>query len=82
MLFGKDVLGVNNKTAIQSIIVGDPAKALHLSEYLKSLGFYACAMRSPTVPVGTDRIRITLRSKHTFLQIDGILQTIKNYLGG
>ena len=81
LLFGENISGINNKTAIQSIIIGDPAKALHLSEYLKSLGFLACAMRSPTVPVGTDRIRITLRSKHTFLQIDGILQAIKNHLG-
>ena len=82
LLFGNKMPGINNKSAIQSIIIGDPAKALSLSDHLKKCGFLACAMRSPTVPLGTDRIRITLRSKHTFQQIDGILQAIKNYLGG
>ena len=81
LLFGNKMPGINNKSAIQSIIIGDPAKALSLSNHLKKRGFLACAMRSPTVPIGTDRIRITLRSKHTFQQIDGIFYAIKKYLG-
>ena len=42
------------------IIIGDNDKTLLISEQLKSLGYYIPAIRPPTVPVGTSRLRISL----------------------
>jgi len=70
---------VNNNSAVQGVLIGDSQKALALSEYLKQTGFFACAMRSPTVPLGSERIRLTIRSAHDFLQIDSLLSTIHDY---
>ena len=51
-------------TAIQPIVVGEPEKAMLASEKLNALGLWVTAIRSPTVPVGTDRLRVTLSASH------------------
>lgn len=50
---------------IQPVLIGDPARAIQLSDKLKSLGLWVAAIRSPTVPKGTDRLRITLSASHS-----------------
>ena len=52
-------------TAIQPLIVGDNEAALTLSAALESRGLWVPAMRPPTVPVGSARLRITLSASHT-----------------
>lgn len=52
-------------TAIQPLIVGDNAQALHLMDLLWQRGVWAPAIRPPTVPAGTARLRISLCSAHT-----------------
>ncbi|MFT6350472.1 MAG: 8-amino-7-oxononanoate synthase [Psychromonas sp.] len=55
---------VDSRTAIQPIIIGDSVKTLRIADKLKSLGFWTTAIRPPTVPVGTARLRITLTVNH------------------
>lgn len=52
-------------TAIQPLLVGDNRQALGLSEGLRERGIWVAAIRPPTVPQGTARLRITLSAAHT-----------------
>jgi glycine C-acetyltransferase/8-amino-7-oxononanoate synthase len=52
------------------ILVGDAAKALAFAEQLMTHAIYAPAVRPPTVPDRTSRIRVTVTSEHTPEQID------------
>jgi len=54
----------NSQTAIQPIIIGDSLKTLQIADKLKNLGFWTTAIRPPTVPIGTARLRITLTVNH------------------
>ena len=51
-------------SAIQPLIVGDNRAALALSHYLQERGLWVKAIRPPTVPPNTARLRITLTSAH------------------
>ncbi|MCF6235555.1 MAG: 8-amino-7-oxononanoate synthase [Gammaproteobacteria bacterium] len=55
----------NSKTAIQPLIVGDSKRAIALSEALLKRGILVSAIRPPTVPKGTARLRVTLCATHT-----------------
>lgn len=63
-------------SAIQPIIVGDDARALRLTEALRRRGFWISAIRPPTVPEGTARLRVTLSAAHTEAQVDGLLEAL------
>ena len=60
-----------SNTAIQPLIVGSNHAALALSEYLQTKGILVPAIRPPTVPVNTARLRISLSAAHTQ---DNVLQ--------
>jgi 8-amino-7-oxononanoate synthase len=68
-----------SETAIQPIVLGDAAQALALSAYLEDQGFLAVAIRPPTVPHGTARLRITLSTAHQPEQIEGLLTALLCY---
>jgi 8-amino-7-oxononanoate synthase len=52
-------------TAIQPLLIGDNHRALQLSEGLRERGIWVAAIRPPTVPQGTARLRITLSAAHS-----------------
>lgn len=52
-------------TAVQPIVIGDNAESLQAAANLYEQGFWVPAIRPPTVPVGTARLRITLSAAHT-----------------
>ena len=52
-------------TAIQPLLVGDNQAALELSDALRERGIWVAAIRPPTVPQGTARLRITLSAAHS-----------------
>ena len=54
-----------SETAIQPLVVGSNHAAVSLSEYLQKLGILVPAIRPPTVPVNTARLRISLSAAHT-----------------
>jgi 8-amino-7-oxononanoate synthase len=69
---------VDSNTAIQPLIVGDNAAALALAAALDAQGLWVPAIRPPTVPMGTARLRITLSAAHTAQDVqrlvDGLSQ--------
>jgi 8-amino-7-oxononanoate synthase len=60
-------------SAIQPLLVGDPGRAVQLSERLRAQGVLIGAIRPPTVPAGTSRLRITLSAAHSESQVDQLL---------
>jgi 8-amino-7-oxononanoate synthase len=69
---------MESSTAIQPILIGDNAAALALAAVLDAQDLWVPAIRPPTVPVGTARLRITLSAAHTPADvqrlIDGLTQ--------
>ncbi len=60
------------------IIIRDTEKTLALAEYLMEAGVYLLAIRPPTVPEGTSRLRATLMATHTEAQIDKTLDALES----
>ena len=60
-------------TPIIPILVGDAEIALSFAEHLFTEGVYAPAIRPPTVPNATSRVRVTVTSEHTVNHIDQAL---------
>jgi len=56
-------------TAIQPVIVGANAEALHAAAVLHEHGIWVPAIRPPTVPANTARLRITLSAAHTVAEV-------------
>lgn len=61
---------------IQPLIVGDPARALSLSRALLQRGLLIGAIRPPTVPEGTSRLRVTLTAAHRVADVDRLLEAL------
>lgn len=68
---------LNSPTAIQPIIVGDDSTVIEMSSKLFELGFAVSAIRPPTVPEGSARLRITLSANHTEEQIEQLLAALQ-----
>ncbi len=66
----------NSTTAIQPVIMGDEQRTVKISEKLFEAGFLVSAIRPPTVPEGTSRLRITLSASHTQSHIEQLLIAI------
>lgn len=62
-----------SQSPILPIIVGDPDRAMTMAQSLFAHGVYAPAIRPPTVPPATSRIRLTITAEHTPEQIDRAL---------
>jgi 8-amino-7-oxononanoate synthase len=71
-----DLPDTNSSTAIQPIMIGEVEAAMKLSASLKEAGLLVSAIRPPTVPEGTSRLRITLCAEHSQQQIDRLISTI------
>ena len=65
-----------SETPIQPLIVGHTAAALAASQALWDRGILVPAIRPPTVPEGTARLRITLSAVHTEAQVDRVLDAL------
>lgn len=65
-------------SAIQPIILGDSATAIAWSEALKQQGLWVTAIRPPTVPKGSARLRVTLSAAHSLADVDTLLTALAN----
>ncbi|MEO7158621.1 MAG: aminotransferase class I/II-fold pyridoxal phosphate-dependent enzyme, partial [Vicinamibacterales bacterium] len=65
-----------SRTPIQPLVVGENAAVLALSAALWERGFWVPAIRPPTVPAGTARLRITLTAAHTMEDVDGLTDAL------
>jgi 8-amino-7-oxononanoate synthase len=67
---------INSPTAIQPLLLGSTVKTMDTSTRLLEKGFYVTAIRPPTVPKGTSRLRITLTAAHSEEQVDQLLDAL------
>ncbi len=67
-----------SETAIQPIMLGDSELALRVSDTLKKSGIWCTAIRPPTVPKGSARLRITLSAQHDFEQISHLVNSLSS----
>ncbi len=67
-------------TPIQPVIVGTDTRALQLAEAMQAKGFDVRAVRPPTVPEGTARLRIALTLNVTMGDVDQMVATLKTSL--
>jgi 8-amino-7-oxononanoate synthase len=65
-----------SKTAIQPILTGDEKTTVELSEKLFNKNILVTAIRPPTVPEGTARLRVTLSAAHSTEQIDQLVDAL------
>jgi 8-amino-7-oxononanoate synthase len=63
-------------TPIQPILVGDAARASRWSQALLDEGVLITAIRPPTVPEGSARLRVTLSAAHSASQVDALLDVL------
>ena len=68
---------MNSTTPIIPILVNDPLKALSLSKCLWQQGILVQAIRPPTVPLGTSRLRLTVTATHTQEDLDQLLNAVR-----
>ncbi|MFT5976664.1 MAG: 8-amino-7-oxononanoate synthase, partial [Gammaproteobacteria bacterium] len=64
---------MHSATAIQPIVIGGNNHAISLSEKLLKFGIQVSAIRPPTVPAGSARLRITLSTSHEKADIDQLI---------
>ena len=69
-------------TPIQPLIVGDNRAALDLAEGLRSRGIWVPAIRPPTVPEGTARLRIALSAAHDAEHVDELATALHELARG
>ena len=67
---------MDSPTPIQPILVGDSERALRLSALLRERGLQVGAIRPPTVPAGSARLRVTLSSAHSEAQLERLLAAL------
>lgn len=63
-------------TPIQPIHIGDAGRAMRLSQMLRECGLMVTAIRPPTVPAGSARLRVTLSAAHTQAQVQLLLNAL------
>ncbi|MFV3404368.1 8-amino-7-oxononanoate synthase [Pseudomonas sp. NY15463] len=67
---------MDSHTAIQPILIGDAARAMALSQRLRERGLLVTAIRPPTVPAGSARLRVTLSAAHSEAQVQLLLNAL------
>ena len=76
---GAEQLGyelINSNSPIQPLLIGSSEKAMQLAAWLESEGVLITAIRPPTVPEGTARLRVTFCAEHTMEQVDRLLSLL------
>ncbi len=69
-----------SSSPIQPLVLADSARTLAVSEQLFAAGFWVAAMRPPTVPKGSARLRITLSADHSEQQVDALIEVLATAL--
>ncbi|WP_198263272.1 8-amino-7-oxononanoate synthase [sulfur-oxidizing endosymbiont of Gigantopelta aegis] len=68
---------MDSATPIQPILIGDNEQALMMSQKLQQQGFLVTAIRPPTVPKGTARLRVTLCAEHDEQDVEQLLAALE-----
>lgn len=67
----------SSSTPIQPVILGSNANALLAAKLLDESGYWIPAIRPPTVPVGSSRLRITFSANHSEDDLRGLINTLQ-----
>jgi 8-amino-7-oxononanoate synthase len=81
---GCQQLGLNlmaSPTPIQPILIGEADAAMAISAALEARGIFVGAIRPPTVPAGSARLRVTLSAGHSEAQVDELLEALGQVIG-
>jgi 7-keto-8-aminopelargonate synthetase-like enzyme len=70
------VTAVDSPSPIVPVLLGDSERALQVAAALLSKRFYVPAIRPPTVPAGSSRLRLSVRSDHSLEQLDLVLREL------
>jgi len=76
---GAEAIGLelmDSLTPIQPILIGDAGRAMQLSRMLRERGLLVTAIRPPTVPAGSARLRVTLTAAHSAAQVQLLLNAL------
>ena len=73
-------LGLNtpSESQIVPVVVGDSRSAINLAESLRDAGFFVKAIRPPTVPEGTARIRLSVTANHSAGDVHRLLEALSS----
>ncbi|MCS6873302.1 MAG: 8-amino-7-oxononanoate synthase [Pyrinomonadaceae bacterium] len=74
---GYKILG-HHEAPMLAVVVGEAEKAVNLAKQLEEHGVYAPAIRPPTVPLGTSRIRLAPIAVHSTEQIETVVESFPN----
>jgi len=67
---------LDSNTPIQPVVLGSAEAALQAQAELLEAGFRVTAIRAPTVPKGSERLRVTLSAAHTEEQVDALVERL------
>lgn len=67
-------------TPIQPVLIGDSVEVMKLAAFLEAQGLLVGAIRPPTVPENTARLRITFSASHRFEDVDVLVNALKKAL--
>jgi 8-amino-7-oxononanoate synthase len=67
---------LDSNTPIQPVVIGSSEAALQAQQELLDAGLRVVAIRAPTVPRGSERLRITLSAAHTEQQVDALIESL------
>lgn len=80
---GAEQLGLTltpSSSAIQPVLIGDSQTAVDISKALFDAGFLVSAIRPPTVPQGSARLRVTFSALHEEQQVDQLLDALNHII--
>jgi 8-amino-7-oxononanoate synthase len=73
--------GPRSDSAIQPLIIGDNARTVAVMQALEGRGLWVPAIRPPTVPAGTARLRISLSAGHDAAQVEALVAALHEIAG-
>lgn len=71
---------LNSDTQIVPVVIGDDQQVMNIASRLQDDGFLVGAIRPPTVPPGSARLRISVSAAHTADQVDALIASLGNHL--
>lgn len=77
-----DITLMPSSSAIQPILIGDSQTAVDISNTLLAAGFLVSAIRPPTVPQGSARLRVTFSALHEEQHVDRLLDALAEAIAG
>jgi 8-amino-7-oxononanoate synthase len=72
---------LDSNTPIQPVVMGSSEAVLDAQQRLLEAGFRVVAIRAPTVPRGSERLRVTLSAAHTEDQVDALVESLRQIVG-